>query len=145
MKGAREYFNIIRSAHYRKLDGLEETKLGYRNHGGDARCYRSGNILYVTASHARGKTLHIYLIDENEELFQVYGVTGGNSGWTETYGWTHKGTWVKPILQQLKNLSKAIDAHDEELASVKREREREENKQIGAKVEHFNQMFRMEA
>jgi len=30
----------------------------------------------------------------NKNAVEVYGVIGGNPGWTERYGWIHKGKWV---------------------------------------------------
>ncbi|WP_340011764.1 hypothetical protein MHI32_01480 [Paenibacillus sp. FSL H7-0690] len=142
VKGANEYYGLIKMARERRLGDLEKTRLGYVLHGGDGECYRNGNVLYVTASHARGKTFFIYLIDENSNLFKVYGVTGGNPGWTETYGWLHKGTWVKPILQYFRNLEGEIVEHDEKIEQKKREKEREQNKGIGEQINKFNAMFR---
>jgi hypothetical protein len=62
--------------------------------------------LYIyPGSHARGKTFHIYVLPEgvkakpNEAPWtingavEVYGVLGGFNGWTEYYGWLHKGKW----------------------------------------------------
>lgn len=143
MKGATEFHRIIQEAAYRKIGGIERTDMGYKRHGGDARCFRNGNVLYVTASHARGETFYIYLIDpDNNNLFEVYGITSGNPGWTEIYGWKYKGTWVKPILQYLRSLEKEIAAYDAEVECVNREREREANKKIGDAVGKFNEMFR---
>lgn len=142
MKGATQFHRIIQRANQRKLGGLKKTKLGYVNHGGDAECFRNGNVLYVTASHARGETFFIYLIDGNDKLFKVYGITEGHPGWTETYGWTHKGTWVKPILQYLRNLESEITSHDEAREQKERELERETNRQIGKSINKFNEMFR---
>lgn len=142
MQGAREYHNLIKNAHTRNIGELEKTTLGYVNHGGDAECYRCGNILYITASHARGKTFFIYLIDGENEPFKVYGITGGNPGWTETYGWLHKGTWVKTILQYMRNLEKEIETFNEEIEEIKQERKRKEHKQIEVMVDKFNEMFR---
>ena len=83
MKGAREYADLFDTKQY-------------------------GKLYIVSSEHARGKTFCIYILPEGENAIQngpsnpplnldavcVYGVIGGNPGWTETYGWLHKGTWV---------------------------------------------------
>lgn len=82
MKGAREYAQLFTT-------------------GPDGRFY------YVSGKHARGLTFHIQIlpIDEeaipngpnnlclNEDAVEVYGVIGGQPGWTEVYGWLHRGPW----------------------------------------------------
>jgi predicted aminopeptidase len=60
-------------------------------------------LFIYSASHARGYTFHIYALKEGvtvkgsfpskEEGVEVYGVVGGNPGWTESYGWLHNGKW----------------------------------------------------
>lgn len=142
MNGARDYHRIITEASNRKLGGLEWTKLGYKNHGGDAECFRKGNVLYVLSKHARGRTFFIYLIADDGELFQVYGIVDGNPGWTESYGWLHRGTWVKPILAYLRKLAQDIEAHKTTLEEWERRKQSESNRAIGEKVTKFNEMFR---
>ena len=51
--------------------------------------------------HARGKYFHIYVMPEGGEpshyghapdgSVEVYGILGGQPGWTEYYGWLHAG------------------------------------------------------
>ncbi|RCX22885.1 hypothetical protein DFP94_101474 [Fontibacillus phaseoli] len=142
MHGADAYHVAIREAHRRGLGGLEKTGLGYKYHGGDAECFRWGNVLFVTASHARGRTFFIYLIDEEEKLFKVYGITGGNPGWTETYGWLHKGTWVMPILEYFRQLERDVTDFDAKQEEIKRRKQAKENVIIGEQVAKFNAMFR---
>jgi hypothetical protein len=83
MEGAREYAMLFETKQY-------------------------GKLYIVSSEHARGKTFRIYILPEGEKAISngrsnsplnkdavcVYGVTGGNLGWTETYGWLHKGAWV---------------------------------------------------
>jgi hypothetical protein len=142
MVGATEYYRIIKEAHSNKLGGLEKTRLGYVNHGGDAQCYRWNNALFVTASHARGETFFIYLIGDNDELFEVYGITGGQRGWTETYGWLRKGTWTRVILAYLRVLKRDTTTHKENLVEAERKKQAERNRPIAEKVAKFNAMFR---
>ena len=82
MQGAKEYANLFETGQY-------------------------GRIYLVSGSHARGKTFRIFVLPEgceakpngqhnaplNGDAVEVYGVTCGNPGWTEAYGWLHKGKW----------------------------------------------------
>lgn len=62
-----------------------------------------GRLYIVPGCHARGETLHIYVMPSEEpfrsvpwacaDAVEVYGITGGQPGWTETYGWLHTGKW----------------------------------------------------
>lgn len=60
-----------------------------------------GRLYIVPGRHARGETLHIWVMPSDEphgrtpwthpDAVEVYGVTGGQPGWTESYGWLHAG------------------------------------------------------
>lgn len=66
-----------------------------------------GRLYLVSSSHARGKTFRIFVLPAEEtsipngspnpplnaDAVEVFGVTGGHPGWTETYGWLHHGPW----------------------------------------------------
>jgi len=62
-----------------------------------------GKLYISTHTHARGSTFRIYILPEGvtitgnitecPDAVEVYGVTGGQPGWTETYGWLHEGPW----------------------------------------------------
>jgi hypothetical protein len=62
-----------------------------------------GRLYLVCGEHARGKTFHIWVLPTAESVagmpwtvkdaVEVYGITGGQPGWTETYGWLHRGKW----------------------------------------------------
>jgi uncharacterized protein (DUF1015 family) len=82
MKGASEYAMLFSTGQYGKL--------------------------YITSGHhARGTTFRIQILPEGEEAkyngsvntclnsnaVEVYGIISGNAGWTEEYGWIHKGKW----------------------------------------------------
>lgn len=87
MEGAREYAVTFTSGQY-------------------------GRLCIISGSHARGKTFHIYVLPEGEEAefngecnpplnsdaVEVYGVIGGQRGWTERYGWLHEGKWKDDFL-----------------------------------------------
>ena len=78
MTGAREYAKLFRSGQY-------------------------GKLYLVSGEHARGKVFHILVMPNAERVVgnpwsvkdavEVYGITGGQPGWTETYGWLHRGNW----------------------------------------------------
>jgi len=66
-----------------------------------------GRLYLLPGNHARGKTFHIYLLPDDEaavaeykqnpptngDRVEIFGITGGQRGWTETYGWLHTGKW----------------------------------------------------
>lgn len=76
-----------------------------------------GRMYIVSGSHARGKTFHIQILPKDEEAIpngkqnlcinknavEVYGVIGGHPGWTERYGWIHKGKWVDDFQNMVNN------------------------------------------
>lgn len=77
MNGAREFARLFRTGQY-------------------------GRLFINSGSHARGSTFHIWVLPEGvtvegqfpgKEAVEVYGVVGGNPGWTECYGWLHNGKW----------------------------------------------------
>jgi hypothetical protein len=78
MQGAREYATMFGSSQH-------------------------GRLYLVRGEHARGKTFHIWVLPTAEpvagmpwsvkDAVEVYGITGGQPGWTETYGWLHRGKW----------------------------------------------------
>ncbi len=58
-----------------------------------------GKLYCVVGSHARGKTFNVHVLPEgktnlNRDAVEVYGIKSGDPGWTEIYGWLHKGPWV---------------------------------------------------
>ena len=105
MKGAREYAEYFTTGQY-------------------------GCFYIVSGRHARGATFHIQLLpwgEEaipngdnnlclNENAIEIYGIIGGNPGWTEWYGWKcqiekwihlfHKLFEYKKLERELKHDSK---------------------------------------
>ena len=89
--------------------------------------------LYITSGgHARGKTLRIQVLPEgvkvipngapntclNNNAVEVYGVISGNKGWTETYGWIHKGNWQEDFRKLVEEREEAtINALNKEVKS----------------------------
>ena len=86
---------------------------------GYAELFKTGQyerLYIVSGSHARGKTFRIFVLPEDEKVIsngpnnaplnkdavEVYGVIGGNPGWTEGYGWLHNGKWQTDFIQMVK-------------------------------------------
>ena len=72
MKGAREYVQYLESGVF-------------------------GRLQIVVGGHARGRTLHVFVLTEPgslESSVEVYGATSGQPGWNEEYGWLADGPWV---------------------------------------------------
>jgi len=87
MKGANEYAKLFKTGQY-------------------------GRLYIVSGEHARGRTFRIQVLPEgeiaksngehnlclNKNAVEVYGIIKGHSGWTEEYGWLHRGRWEKDFL-----------------------------------------------
>lgn len=79
MNGAREYARLFRDTE------------------------QHGRLLIVSGEHARGKEFYIWVMPDGgvpdhyghapAGSVEVYGVLGGQPGWTEYYGWLHSGPW----------------------------------------------------
>jgi len=68
-----------------------------------------GCLYIVSGCHARGLTFHIQVLPEGEKAIpngtnnlctnsnavEVYGIVSGDPGWTESYGWLHRGPWIE--------------------------------------------------
>lgn len=78
MHGAKEYASIFESGQY-------------------------GRLFLVSGHHARGKTFHVWVLPDAtpaqgmpwtvRDAVEVYGIVGGQPGWSEWYGWLHRGKW----------------------------------------------------
>ena len=87
-----------------------------------------GRLYLVRGEHARGKTFHIWVLPSAEPVagmpwsvkgaVEVYGITGGQPGWTETYGWLHRGKWEQ-------DFAALVEARRAEIAAGGARREQE--------------------
>ena len=99
-----------------------------------------GRLYVVPGSHARGATFRIYVLPRGEnaikngpnaplniDAVEVYGIIGGQPGWTESYGWLHEGSWQKDFEAVCEIQKKMIRIAKEEAlaAATKRQREKE--------------------
>jgi hypothetical protein len=87
MQGAREYANMFPSGQY-------------------------GKLRIVSSEHARGKTFHIYIGSKDNEV-EVFGIISGNPGWTESYGWKHKGPWQADFETEIEKRKEILTAEVE--------------------------------
>ncbi len=84
MEGANEYYDLF-----------------------DGKTEQIGRLLFQAHTHSRGKCFEIFLLPEGvalsgahsgtEGVVEIYGMTSGQRGWTETYGWKHKGPWIDDV------------------------------------------------
>lgn len=111
MKGADEYYDLF-----------------------DGKSQQIGRLFIQCSTHARGRCFHIFLLPEGVEAkgkyatgVEIYGITGGNPGWTETYGWLHTGKWqddFMTIVEKKREKKKAAGIR----RKIKREAEESEEK-----------------
>lgn len=115
MQGADEYYDLLRG-----------------------QSQQIGRLYFQLHSHARGKCFEIFLLPEGlvaesttqwrKNSVEVYGVTGGQRGWTETYGWLHKGKWQEDfaaIVDQKKEEITAINLSHKENTALRKAQETE--------------------
>jgi hypothetical protein len=89
-----------------------------------------GKLFISVGSHARGKTFHVYISPDESpysfsDMAEVYGIISGQPGWTETYGWIHRGPWEE-------DFAKLLEATKKEWQ--KRNGEEEERKRLLAEA-----------
>jgi hypothetical protein len=126
MKGAREYARLFKTGQYGKM--------------------------YITSgSHARGLTFRIQILPEGEEAIPngsqnlclnenavlVYGVVSGNPGWTESYGWIHKGKWVEDFENLVRSKQMEIDHENQLHQAASEELEMQEKERIRKLLESY--------
>jgi hypothetical protein len=99
-----------------------------------------GRLYIVSGSHARGRTFRIYVLPEGEEAkgngennpplnpnaVEVYGIVGGQPGWTESYGWLHEGKWQEDLNALYEQ--KVREEHEAALQKDEAERGRQEDR-----------------
>lgn len=112
MQGAREYAQLFATGQY-------------------------GRLYITSGSHARGRTFRIQVLPEGEKAIEngenntclnadaveVYGVTDGQRGWTESYGWIHRGPWEDDFLAMVDQRKAEIRADDELREARRKSRE----------------------
>lgn len=115
MQGAREFAKLFSTGQYERL-------------------------YVVSGEHARGKTFHIYVLPEgvnaisngrcnpclNNDAVEVYGILGGQNGWTEYYGWLHQGKWQQDFADLCDRQRQRIEKYKQEQEAIKAARANDE-------------------
>jgi hypothetical protein len=135
MKGADEYYDLIGDAIRCGLGGLKRMD--------NMQNIRWNNVVFTLSTHARGKCFYIRLIDgmDGGESLEVYGITCGQPGWTEEYGWVKRGAWVDVILEYFERLKAEVDAYNAERERLRLEKKAESDRLLADRVAKFNGMF----
>jgi hypothetical protein len=120
------------------IDNKEVPMVGARQYAELFETGQYGKLYIVSGSHARGKTFHIFVLPEgeqaipngsnnpplNKDAVEVYGVTEGQPGWTEKYGWLHHGKWEDDFAELVKQAiqKKTADEADQKACELRRQR-----------------------
>jgi len=108
------------------------------------------NIIIVSGSHARGKTVHIYLVDYNDYIgtiincphkIEVYGVISGQPGWDEVYGWIHLGSWVAVIEKLVDDILLEIEQKESDNLKTNQEYKKRMQDTLNEKLSKFENTF----
>ena len=103
---------------------------------------KRGRLCPIAGSHARGKTFHLYIVPEGFVVptgmhpagvpgaVEVYGITGGQPGWTETYGWLHRGKWEHDFAALVESRRAEIAANNARRAAEDERRKDAERQKI---------------
>lgn len=113
--------------------------------------YYGNHTVFDFGEHARGRTLDIYIIKDEDDLrknglydcdrLKVYGMISGQCGWDEKYGWIIEGNWCEYINGILK---KSIELHNQNQLNYEREKQQkkiEERKTLEARAKEFSKFF----
>lgn len=87
-----------------------------------------GQLYLVSGEHARGKTFRIFVLPESERVMhngkhnpplnkdavEVYGILGGQPGWTEYYGWMRAGKWQQDFERLVEDRKAEMERQAEE-------------------------------
>ncbi len=101
-----------------------------------------GRLYILPSSHARGATFRVYVLPKgvdviengghnpplNRDAIEVYGVTCGQRGWTEEYGWLNKGKWIDDLEAIYEERKETIAQHNQEVTNRIEEQNRNNEK-----------------
>lgn len=129
MKGARDYACLFKTGQY-------------------------GNLYFVSSEHARGKTFRIFILPDgekaipngnnaplNKDSVEVYGVIGGNLGWTEYYGWIYRGAWIEDFEILVKNRKEDIARKQESLLKKTTKEEKVEKERVKKLLSNYRSAY----
>jgi hypothetical protein len=112
-----------------------------------AKLFKTGQYerLYITSSsHARGDTFRIQVLPEGEKAepngcnnqclnsnaIEVYGAISGNLGWTEEYGWKHKGKWQEDFEELVCSKEMELEVIEKKNQVMIKKKEKEEKERV---------------
>ena len=145
MQGAGKFAIPIFST-YEQL-GLEKvydlTTQGY--------IYYGNHTVFDFDEHARGKTLDIYIVKNEDDLrknglngcdsLKVYGMVSGQCGWTEKYGWIVEGSWCKFINDILEKSLFFYEQNKKEAEAKEQQKKIEEREKTENRAKEFEKFF----
>ena len=67
----------------------------------------------------------------------MYGITGGQPGWTETYGWLHRGKWEQDFAALVAQRRIEIAAHEAARAQQRVDEEQAEARRKAALLQAY--------
>ena len=119
--------------------------VGAKEYAGLFETGQYGKLYITSGSHARGKTFRIQVLPEGEKASPngtgnlctnknaviVYGEKGGQPGWTEYYGWLHKGKWQEDFRKLVEERKAEVEAEKKEQAIKKTQAEVIEKNRVG--------------
>ena len=103
-----------------------------------------GRLYLIPYYHARGKTFRVFVLPEGEDVIEnggvnpplndgtveVYGAVSGRLGWTEAYGWIHKGAWQEDLRLLRGSRERELQEYKERQLAYAEEREDEKQKRV---------------
>jgi len=121
---------------------------GAAEYAGLFKTGQHGQLYLASSHHARGTTFYIQILPKgekaisngsqnkcvNKDAVEVYGITGGNHGWTETYGWLHEGPWQQDFYD-------LVAQRKLEINKVKKERKKERNLKLKAEDKRIQSLL----
>ena len=127
MKGAYEYNILFKESH------------------------QKGRLFFVVSDHARGTTFRVFVLPAGEDAIkngssnaplnsnavEVFGQIGGNLGWTDFYGWIHKGKWQDDFNEYVEVLKEQKETYRRKLDKAKQAREAQEAKELERNLSNY--------
>ena len=113
--------------------------------------YYGNHTVFDFDQHARGRTLDIYIIKDEDDLrknglydcdrLKVYGMISGQCGWNEKYGWIIEGDWCEYINGILKKSIELYNQNQLNNEREKRQKKIDERKTLEARAKEFSKFF----
>lgn len=106
-----------------------------------------GRLYLVPGSHARGRTFDVWVLPNDQPVnprallssgaVKVYGAVGGQPGWTEYYGWIHRGPWEADFQVLVKKRKAEIATKNKSRAEAELERKEAEEQRVRSVLDSY--------